>query len=389
MTQAFQQNSERAQIRDKGMKTAIISFSRSGYRLNEMLCRTLKERNYEVSSYTKSKYTKKPLEESQPEDEAGNSTNTKVFSKPVEDSVKEWTKRRFGDSDAIIFIGASGIAVRSIAPFVKSKTTDPAIVVVDEQGHFAISLLSGHIGGANELTQEVAEILHAQPVVTTATDLNHKFAVDVFARKNGCSLSDMKLAKEVSADLLEGRKVGFVSDFPWTGEIPKELTLYEEGKENPETGICVTAGYQKHPFARTLYVIPRVITIGVGCKKGTPRETLEQVICEACDQASVSSLALEQVASIDLKAEEEGILLYCGERKLPFVTYTAEELKGAEGSFSESEFVEKVTGVGNVCERAAILGSSKEGRGSLIGRKYAREGVTVALAMKKWSVRFE
>lgn len=293
------------------------------------------------------------------------------------------------DSDAIVFIGACGIAVRSIAPFVKSKKMDPAVVVVDEQGRYAISLLSGHIGGANELAEEIAEIVHAQPVVTTATDLNDKFAVDVFAKKNGCFISDMGLAKDVSAALLAGKEIGFASDFPWIGEIPDGLKLYEEGQENPDLGIYVTSGYMEHPFVHTLYLIPKVITTGVGCKKGTPKETVEKVIRRACDEVLIPSVAMEQVASIDLKKEEEGILGYCRERNLPFITYTTEELKEVEGTYAASKFVEEVTGVDNVCERAALLGSSKDGKGRLISRKYAQDGVTVALAMKKWSVEFE
>lgn len=371
------------------MKVAIISFSRSGYRLSEMIYWVLKERDYEVTSYTKSKYTKKILDESQLDEESRDFRNTRMFSNPVDESMKEWTKRRFQDSDAIVFIGACGIAVRSIAPFVKSKKIDPAVVVVDEQGKFAISLLSGHIGGANELAEEVAEIVHGQPVVTTATDLNGKFAVDVFAKKNNCFISDMELAKEISAALLAGKEVGFASDFPWMGAIPEELKLYEEGKENPEIGICVSSGYLEHPFVHTLYLIPKVITTGVGCRKGTPKDVVEQVIRRACDEVLVPSIAMEQVASIDLKAKEEGILEYCRERNLPFVTYTADELKETEGVFTPSDFVEEITGVDNVCERAALLGSSREGNGRLIQRKYARDGVTVALAMKKWSVNFE
>ncbi len=173
------------------------------------------------------------------------------------------------------------------------------------------------------------------------------------------------------------------------GAIPEELKLYEEGKENPEIGICVSSGYLEHPFVHTLYLIPKVITTGVGCKKGTPKEVVEQVIRRACDEVLVPSIAMEQVTSIDLKAKEEGILEYCRERNLPFVTYTAEELKETEGVFTPSDFVEEITGVDNVCERAALLGSSREGKGRLIQRKYARDGVTVALAMKKWSVNFE
>lgn len=371
------------------MKVAIISFSRAGYRLSEMIYWVLKERSYEVISYTKSKYTKKVLDESQLDEDSRDFRNVKQFAQPVDESIKEWAGSRFADSDAIVFIGACGIAVRSIAPFVKSKKNDPAVVVVDEQGKFAISLLSGHLGGANELTEEIADIVHAQSVVTTATDLNDKFAVDVFAKKNGCFISDMSLAKEVSAALLAGKEVGFSSDFPWIGEIPEGLKLCEDGEEKPELGICVTSNYMNHPFVHTLYLIPKVITTGVGCKKDTPKETVENVIRRACDELLVPSVAMEQVTSIDLKKGEEGILGYCRERKIPFITYSAEELKEVEGTYAQSSFVEEITGVDNVCERAALLGSCREGKGRLIQRKYAQDGVTVALAMKKWSVNFE
>lgn len=181
------------------MKISIISFSRSGYRIGEMLSWFLGEGGHEVEAFTKSKYTKKILDESQVEADDKAFRNVKEFAKPIDSSLRDWTGRRFAQSDAIIFIGACGIAVRSIAPFVSSKKTDPAVVVIDEQGKFAISLLSGHIGGANELTEEISNLLHATPVITTATDINNKFAVDVFAKTNGCYISDMTMAKEISA----------------------------------------------------------------------------------------------------------------------------------------------------------------------------------------------
>ena len=186
----------------------------------------------------------------------------------------------------------------------------------------------------------------------------------------------MNLAKEVSAALLAGKEVGFASDFPWLGEIPEELKLLEEGKEKPEIGIYVTNGYMEHPFVHTLYLIPRVITTGVGCKKETPKEIVEKVIRRACDEQLIPSVAMEQ-------------LEYCDERNLPFITYSKEELEEVEGTYASSSFVKDVTGVDNVCERAALLGSSREGKGRLILRKFAQDGVTVALAMKKWSVNFE
>lgn len=374
------------------MKISIISFSRSGYRIGEMLSWFLGEGGHEVEAFTKSKYTKKILDESQVEADDKAFRNVKEFAKPIDSSLRDWTGRRFAESDAIIFIGACGIAVRSIAPFVSSKKTDPAIVVIDEQGKFAISLLSGHIGGANELTEEISNLLHATPVITTATDINNKFAVDVFAKTNGCYISDMTMAKEISAALVNGNSVGFASDFPWVGEIPKELQLLDEEdetKEKPEMGIYVTNSYMKHPFVHTLYLVPKIITLGVGCKKYTPAETVEKVVRKACDELLIPSVSMELVTSIDLKKEEQGILEYCKERNLPFETYSAEQLKEVEGSFAESKFVEETTGVDNVCERSAILGSSKHGeKSNLILRKYAEDGVTAALARRKWSVQF-
>lgn len=374
------------------MKISIISFSRSGYRIGEMLSWFLGEGGHEVEAFTKSKYTKKILDESQVEADDKAFRNVKEFAKPIDSSLRDWTGRRFAQSDAIIFIGACGIAVRSIAPFVSSKKTDPAVVVIDEQGKFAISLLSGHIGGANELTEEISNLLHATPVITTATDINNKFAVDVFAKTNGCYISDMTMAKEISAALVNGNSVGFASDFPWVGEIPKELQLLDEEdetKEKPEMGIYVTNSYMKHPFVHTLYLVPKIITLGVGCKKDTPADTVEKVVRKACDELLIPSVSMELVASIDLKKEEQGILEYCKERNLPFETYSAEQLKEVEGSFAESKFVEETTGVDNVCERSAILGSSKHGeKSNLILRKYAEDGVTAALARRKWSVQF-
>lgn len=374
------------------MKISIISFSRSGYRIGEMLSWFLGEGGHEVEAFTKSKYTKKILDESQVEADDKAFRNVKEFAKPIDSSLRDWTGRRFAQSDAIIFIGACGIAVRSIAPFVSSKKTDPAVVVIDEQGKFTISLLSGHIGGANELTEEISNLLHATPVITTATDINNKFAVDVFAKTNGCYISDMTMAKEISAALVNGNSVGFASDFPWVGEIPKELQLLDEEdetKEKPEMGIYVTNSYLKHPFVHTLYLVPKIITLGVGCKKDTPADTVEKVVRKACDELLIPSVSMELVASIDLKKEEQGILEYCKERNLPFETYSAEQLKEVEGSFAESKFVEETTGVDNVCERSAILGSSKHGeKSNLILRKYAEDGVTAALARRKWSVQF-
>lgn len=347
------------------MEIGIISFSQRGFELGETLKAGLEQRDCQVSVWGKGRF----------------SSDTAY---QVEESVGQWTGNHFGELDAFIFVGACGIAVRSIAPYIRHKTVDPAVVVVDEKGRFAISLLSGHIGGGNHLAQTVAEIVGAQPVVTTATDLNQVFAVDMFAQKNGCYMADMKYAKEISARLLEGKPVGFQSDFPWVGDLPRGLVQGDPG-EKPELGIALTASFREHPFLHTLYLIPRVVSVGIGCRKGTPKKKIEEAVRYAGNQLLIPVVAFEQAASIDLKKDEPGIVDYCRERQIPYVTFSAEELNELEGQFTPSPFVESVAGVDNVCERSALRAC---GKGRIILRKMTRDGVTVALAMKKWSPVF-
>ena len=110
-----------------------------------------------------------------------------------------------------------------LSPFVKDKKTDPAVIVIDELGRFVIPLLSGHIGGANELSKKISKFTNSIEVITTATDINNKFAVDVFAKNNNLYISNMTIAKEISSKILEGEKIGFLSDFNFKGNIPSEL----------------------------------------------------------------------------------------------------------------------------------------------------------------------
>ena len=308
---------------------------------------------------------------------------------PLEEPLARWCEKGFAEADALVFVGACGIAVRGIAPFVKDKRTDPAVVVTDEQGNYVISLLSGHIGGANELAVKVAEMTGGVPVVTTATDVNGLFAVDVFARQNGMVIENMKYAKAVSAALLDGEPVGFASRFPVRGEIPPQL-LAEGGGGRPGTrprlGIAVTLDETDQPYPDTLRLYPRIVTAGIGCRRDTPAELIEEKVLEALALHHMPVCCLAGAASIDLKAREEGILAFCRKYGLPYRVYTAQQLQAVPGDFSPSSFVSSVTGVDNVCERAAVLAS---GGGRLLQKKYVGDGVTVALAVKDWSADFE
>ena len=285
----------------------------------------------------------------------------------IYESLGRWAGEQFSRQDALFFVGACGIAVRAIAPYVKDKFTDPAVVCVDEGGRFAVPLLSGHVGGANDLARRTAAITGGQAAISTATDVNGLFAVDEWAVKNGFAITDRQLAKAVSAALLAGEKVGFASDFAL--ECPRGLW---EGKA--ELGVWVTCRGAGGPFPRTLRLVPRCLALGVGCRRGTSEEAIRSAVESVLAGWDLASI--RQVGTIDLKKDEPGLLAFCASLGIPLVTYTAEELQKAEGAFTPSDFVRSVTGVDNVCERAAVLSG-----GRLTVPKQSGGGVTVAVAM--------
>ena len=347
------------------MDTGIICFTMNGFVLAEKIARLLVRQGHNVSVFAKSRYLKE------------------VSAQQVKEPLQQWAKRMFETKEAVVFIGASGIAVRAVAPWVEDKKDDPAVLVLDEQGKFCIPLLSGHLGGANELAGQISAGLGATPVLTTATDVNQRFAVDVFAKKNRLYISNMTLAKEISAKLLSGGSIGFISELPVEGELPEGLYM---DRESLPLGIYVGVHYDRQPFEQTLWLIPRCITAGIGCRKGAQREQIEELFEEVCQINGIFHEAVTQVATIDIKKEEEGLAAFCREMDLPLITYTARELEQTEGEFSPSDFVKSVTGVDNVCERSAVRAVTG---GSLIQKKIGKNGVTVAFAMEEWRVGFE
>ena len=296
---------------------------------------------------------------------------------PLGRPAREFYGPIFGDVQAMIFVSSVGLAVREVAPHLKSKATDPAVLVLDELGQYVIPVLSGHIGGANELAKALAASLGAQAVITTATDINGRFSVDAWAVQNGCAIASLPLAKAVSAAVLEG-DVPFLSDFPVVTDLPRGLAPGDAGALGVYIGV-----YEKTPFAKTLRLVPRVVRLGIGCRKGTDEETIRAAVNEALAAHGIDRRAVKCAASIDLKAEEAGLLAYCRSEGLSAEFYTADELRAVRGEFTPSEFVKSITGVDNVCERAALRNAE-----TLLVKKTARSGVTVAAAAEHWEVRF-
>ena len=296
-------------------------------------------------------------------------------------SLSRWTKAAFETADALLFVGAAAIAVRAIAPYLKSKTSDPAVLVLDEGGRFVIPILSGHIGGANRLANRIADAIGGTPVVTTATDGRGLFAIDSWATLEGLTIVNPEQIKKVSSKLLRGETVTVASDQPIAGQPPEGvlLTTEKEGRADVVLSDRWAAG-------DALHLVPPTLTVGIGCRRGTPADGIAHRVDRLLQARGFHPAAVCRVCSIDLKKEEPGLVDFCVSRGLPFLTYTAEQLWQVEGTFSQSDFVKRVTGVDNVCERAALLGS--EG-GTLIGRKTAEDGITVAIAQKLHTIRWE
>lgn len=349
-------------------KAVILSFTERGGEQNQKLLAQMREQGISCTGYTLRKYQRPGLEYFQ--------------------NLKELIAKIFYETDMILFISAAGIAVRSVAPFLKGKETDPAVLVMDEAGKHVISLLSGHLGGANDWCSRIASLTGADPVITTATDVNHIFSVDSFAKANGLIIRDLTACKEVSARLLAGEKIAVLSDYELEDELPERLVRIDRTETAEyECGIYINSEEKKNekpPFPVTCELLAGNLYLGVGCRKGKGKEELEEFLADCLREQGLTKDRLAAIGSVAEKADEEGICRLAAEMELPFLIFTAEELKAAEGSFQESAFVESTVGVGNVCERAAVLGS--EG-GRLLMRKTCRNGMTFAIAEKEKKLR--
>ena len=285
-------------------------------------------------------------------------------------SLAGWTALQFAQSDALVFVGAVGIAVRAIAPHCRSKASDPAVVVLDECGRFAVPVLSGHLGGANDLARALAAVCGAVPVITTATDAHGIFAVDEWAKHQNCTVLEAERIKHVSSKLLAGQSVRFAAEFPVQGTPPAGVN---PARTPAEADFALTLS----PAGDALHLVPRIGVLGIGCRRGTCAEQLEAAFADFCARHSLAPACIAAAASIDLKADEAGLLAFYRAHGWPITFYSAEQLRALSGPFTPSPFVQSVTGVDNVCERAAVLASG----GCIRIPKQAGGGVTFALAL--------
>jgi len=269
--------------------------------------------------------------------------------------LKEWIAQAWPNSELIVFIGATGIAVRTIAPYIAHKAKDPAVIVINDTGKYCISLLSGHIGKANVYTEMIAKWIGAEPVITTATDNQHVFAIDTWAVQQGLVVMNTDRIKGISKRALQGETIDVVKETC--------IDVYQQETER-------------------LILVPKALSVGIGCRKNTDPDQLKIFYLETLEALNLYQEAVASIATIDVKKEEAAILQLAKDQQVPLRIFTAEQLNTVEGTFTGSDFVKKTVGTDNVCERSAVLAN----HGRLILHKTAKTGMTIAIAIDNVSI---
>ncbi|MCP4345515.1 MAG: cobalt-precorrin 5A hydrolase [Desulfobacterales bacterium] len=278
-----------------------------------------------------------------------------------------------------IFVMSTGIVVRMTAPLIKDKTSDPAVVVVDDKGKYAISLISGHLGGANDLAEKTAEIIGAQPIITTATDINNLPSVDVIAKKSGLEIENPHVIKTVSMAFLKEQQVNLFDPYMiLKNELPKSYIFQNSGMSpgNSELGIYISDETADIP-ENYLILRPKNLVAGIGCNKGTDVDEMQTFLMQVMKKFGLSPMSLRNLASIDIKHDEKGLTELSENLELPVEFYSRHDLNLVKNIETPSDMVEKHVGVKSVCEAAAMLSAQAD---KLVVVKQKTGNVTVAIA---------
>lgn len=307
----------------------------------------------------------------------------------------------FKEYDALIFVMALGIVVRIIAPLLESKQSDPAVITIDDLGSNVISTLSGHLGGANQLTEAVAEILNSNPVITTATDINDKLAVDLLAKQLNCEIKPFSRLKKANSALLFSKKLNFFSDYKINVKEEKNLKKYpladlnkgskaslknenfllqdsEQYRQEDNSFDLIISNQKFELKENQIQLIPKNIVIGIGCRKNTLAVEIENAFTKVLAALKLCRESVKKIATIDLKKDEAGILEFAAANNLPLEIVARSEIKKVEAELEikKSNFVKKTIGVAAAAAPAAILSSA---RGKLILDKQKFPGITLAV----------
>lgn len=308
---------------------------------------------------------------------------------PFKGSLKEQVGILFNEYEAIIFIMATGIVVRSIVPYIESKFTDPAILVMDEKGQHVISLLSGHIGGANMLANTISELLGSNPVITTATDVNGVTALDYIAKTVDGYIKDFRdTVKEINYLLAEGKPVGIYIEGDYKvntrglivldKEVSEVKTVHEKVRLDELEAVIYISHFKqpKIEHKRLVHVVPRDLVLGMGCKKDIPISHMLESFSTYMEKQGLAVEAIKRIGSIEIKQDEEAMHALARHLEVPFVTVTKEAILNVEECFAKSNFVKKNIGVYNVAEPVAYLLGGK-----LFIERQSYAGITFAMGL--------
>ena len=272
-------------------------------------------------------------------------------------------EKTFNEYDLHIFVAATGAVVRIIDGKFRSKDTDPAVITVDDHANFVISLLSGHLGGANEECERIADGIGAIPVITTASDVGRKIAVDIFSQKIKAKLEDLEEAKRVTSLIVNGEKVSL--------HLPKNIVTHDENS----AGAIVVSNRKNIEISK---IIPQNIFIGIGCKRGTAKEHIVEKLKYAMDKQNLELSSIKMAASAWVKSDETGLLEAMSELGIPIKFFDKEEILKYENLIEEkSEFVKKTIGVYGISEPCAFMASS--GKGKFLVKKMKLDGMTLSI----------
>ena len=310
------------------------------------------------------------------------SDNVSYFTHPLKDLLRE----AFQTYDGLVCIMATGIVVRLLAPFLQGKAVDPAVVVVDETGRFAVSLLSGHLGGANRLAEQVAKAVGGQAVITTATDVNNLPAWDTAAGEAGLVIEPLEQIKLFNRLLLEGQAIVLVDPGQRLAGVYRDVpgVLCCSTFMDAETSGIAERIYVTHRLipagnasGELLLLRPRDLVLGLGCNRGTPASEIDDAVMRVLKNAALSSSSVRSIATIVDKQDEVGLNEYARDKGLIVDYFSAQELNAMEVPSAPSLHALKAVGARGVCEPAALRAAQS---GHLLVRKQKCGNVTVAVA---------
>lgn len=295
----------------------------------------------------------------------------------INKKLKEFIPEIFREYDYIIFIMACGIVVRTIAPLIKNKFSDPAILVSDEKGKNIISLLSGHMGGANEMTLYISNLLNSNPVITTATDVNNKSSLDMIAKKLNAHIYDFRnKVLKINSMLVNDEVVNLFIDGDYDIDT-RGFNICKRDEVNNLGEVVVISNKKNLNLINNniLKVVPKNIVIGIGCRKNIDKEDMINSLSDFLHKQNIDINSIKEIGSIDVKKNEDALINLSRYLNVPFRTFTAKEISKVEHLYEKSDWVKQNVGVHSVAEPVAHLLSD----GNLIIKKHKYNGITFSV----------